>query len=91
MSDPAARVRNANAAAIKRGVLSMWTLYDRPTDHPEGFIARRFEIRREQGPTATGDTLTGELDEIRKVLWGAGLMKLSREDGDEPQIVETWV
>jgi hypothetical protein len=42
---------------MKRGLLSMWTVYDRPTDHPDGFIARRFEIRREQGPTATGVAL----------------------------------
>ena len=90
MSDPARRVRDANADATRRGLLPMWTVYDRPADHPDGFIARRFEVGR-QGPAATGDTLTGELDEIRRVFWSVGLMKLSRQDGDQPQIVETWV
>jgi hypothetical protein len=86
MTDPVHEVLKANADSTKRGKLSMWTIYDRPRDYPEGFIARRFEF-----DTPTGDTLKGELDEIRKVLWQAGLLKLTRNDQDEPQIVETWV
>ena len=86
MTDRVYEVMKANADAIKRGKLSLWTIYDRPRDHPEGFIARRFEFEG-----LTDDTLTGELEDIRKVLWQAGLCKLSRNDGDEPQIVETWV
>jgi hypothetical protein len=86
MTDQVYEVLKANADSVKRGKLPMWTIYDRPSDHPEGFIARRFE-----GENPTGGTLTGELDEIRKVLWQAGLVKLSRKDEDEPQIVETWV
>jgi hypothetical protein len=76
----------ANAEAMKRGVLPMWTIYEKPLDHPEGFIARRFESNM---PTL--DTLTGELDAIRATFERAGLFKLPRSDDDEPQIVETWV
>lgn len=75
--------------AVQRGALVMWTIYDQPADHPDGFIARRFEVGKTT--VAANDTLTGDLEDIRKTLWEAGLMKLSRQEGDEPQIVESWV
>jgi hypothetical protein len=77
--------------AARRGALTIWTIYDKPSDHPEGYIARRFEVSEGGRTLATRDTLTGKLDDIRQALWKAGLMKLSRKDGDEPQIVESWV
>ena len=80
----------AQADAMKRGALTMWTIYDRPSDHPHGFIARRFEI--DVGKiTATEHKLISDLEGLRKIFHAAGLMKLSRQEEDEPQIVETWV
>jgi hypothetical protein len=76
--------------AAQRGQLAIWTIYDRPKDFSDGVIARRFEVSGGQ-TTATHDTLTGKLEDIRQALWKAGLMKLSRKDGDEPNIVESWV
>ena len=86
MTDPAYRVMMANADAVKRGVLPMWMIYDRPKDHPDGFIARRFE-----SIMPTGDTLAGELEELRSTFEAAGLFRLPRSEDDEPQIVETWL
>ena len=77
----------ASADAHKRGALAIWTIYDRPLDYPDGFIARLHEVPG--GPTDM--TLAGELEEIRKMLWRAGMMKLTRDDKDEPPIVESWV
>jgi hypothetical protein len=76
--------------AAHRGALAVWTIYDRPSDFPDGCIARRFEVAAGK-TTATRDTVTGKLDDIRAAFWKAGLMKLSRRDGDEPHIVESWV
>ena len=86
IDDPAFKVLMANAEAIKRGALPLWTIYEKPLDHPDGFLARRFESLM-----PTEDTLTGELDEIRATLERAGLIKFDRSPNDEPQIVETWV
>jgi hypothetical protein len=80
----------AQAEAAKRGGLAIWTVYDRPTDHPDGFIARMYVLER-GASRPTDKTLKGELEDIRKIFWSAGLMKLSRQEGDEPQIVESWV
>jgi hypothetical protein len=76
--------------ASQRGQLSLWSIYDRPSDHPDGYIARRFEVGG--GKTAaTGDTINGKLEDIRQAFWKAGLMKLSRRQGDDARIVESWV
>jgi hypothetical protein len=81
----------AQAEAAKRGVLSMWTVYERPTDYACGFVARRFEVTG-KGPTPTQMTLKClELEPIRERLARAGLIRLARNEEDEPQIVETWL
>lgn len=85
------QVMTANREAQERGVLSVWTIYERPRDYPDGYIARRHEVGGGPRPLATGDTVTGGLEEIRRVFWGVGLAKLSRSPDDEPQIVESWV
>jgi hypothetical protein len=76
--------------AAQRGQFTIWTIYDRPIDHPDGFIARRFEVGGGQ-TVATPEILTGDIKDIRQAFWKAGLMQRSRQEGDEPQIVESWV
>lgn len=79
------------AEAVKRGVLTMWTVYEKPKDYPIGWIARMFEITR-AGPKPTGSVIKcAELEPIRMKLARAGLMRLMRDESDEPQIVETWL
>jgi hypothetical protein len=93
IDDPAFKILIANADAMKRGVLPMWFIYEQPLEHPDGFIARRFEVGKEvpglHGPTM--DTVTGDLETIRDIFQRAGLFRLPRADSDEPAIVETWV
>jgi hypothetical protein len=68
--------------------VKIWTIYDRPFDHPEGYIARLLEVH-EEGVVAT-ENITGALVDIRDIFQRAGLRCISR-DGDEPWIVESWV
>lgn len=89
MTDAAYEVVMANADAAKRGALPMWTVYDRPKDHPDGFIARMHEVAG--ASIATDKTVTGELGALREIFVKAGLFKLPRSEDDEPQIVETWI
>jgi hypothetical protein len=90
IDDPSFKVLMANAEAMKRGALSLWTIYEKPLDHPDGFLARRHEaVKGVTGPTQ--DHIVGDLAQIRAVFERAGLYKIPRSDGDEPQIVETWI
>ncbi len=53
-------------------MITMWTVYDKPSDFPDQFVARKFII----GSTvsATSEHVTGDtLDEVRaKIPGGAG-------------------
>jgi hypothetical protein len=79
------------AEAVKRGCLTMWTVYERPTDYPSGYVARMFEISGPE-PKPTALTLKSiHLEPIRDKLSRAGLVALARSAEDEPQIVECWL
>jgi len=72
-------------------VMSMWTIYDHPTDFPNEFVARRHEIVR-GGSRPTSDAMASHsLDLLRDELARRGLSCISRHPTDEPQIVETWL
>jgi hypothetical protein len=73
------------------GVLSIWTIYDRPTDYPNGYIARRHEVLA-SGPLATDDTVKADdLYTLRKHLLQAGLTRINRSPDDDAKIVESWL
>jgi hypothetical protein len=83
-------VQAASEEYHQRMGISMWTIYENPTDHPGDFVARRWHgssIRMEP----TTDVFTGAtLDGVRQQL-PQGLYNIGRKHGDEPQIVEVWV
>jgi len=71
--------------------LSVWTIYDKPKDHPEGFIARRFQVAS-GSITATEETLvSANLEEIQDELDARGFAKLARSEDDHPSVVESWI
>jgi hypothetical protein len=90
MSDEVYEIVIAQAEAGKRGALSMWTVYEKPKDYPDGYVARRFEVAGVITATATS-IKSRELEPIREKLARAGLVRLDRNPEDEPQIVETWL
>lgn len=86
-----------NSSSVKRtpsdGILHMWTIYERPLDAPDSYVVRRFEV----GGKAGGWRATDEayrapaIEPLRLMLEARGLTCMPRLDGDEPQIVETWL
>lgn len=73
-----------------KDVLHVWTVYARPSDYPDKFVARRWDISN--GVTvATSDMFTADsLEEVRTLL-PQGLHCLRRFSGDDPTIAETWL
>lgn len=72
--------------------LSLWTVYDHPSDYPTFYVARRFEIG-EGSYTATHQVLFNvNLDRLRAdiVLHGC-YYRLERNAGDDPVIMEIWI
>lgn len=71
--------------------LTMWTVYDHPLDFPDEFIARKWEVDA-GGPRMTSECIASpDIDAIRIALQAKGLVKLMRQDDDDPVIVEVWL
>lgn len=71
--------------------LSVWTIYDRPLDHPRGFVVRLWLITR-SGPAPTRIVLIDlPTLAIARSHIPPGLVRLPRMIYDDPKIVETWV
>ena len=71
--------------------LSLWTVYDHPSDYPCHFVARRFDIAGGV-PVATLDVfLAPSLTTLRRKLLARGLVGLIRTPRGEPAVVEVWI
>jgi hypothetical protein len=67
--------------------IELWVIYDHPSDLPQGYVARRWE-----GETPTEDALLSyDLEALRDEMESRGLVCIPRSEGDEPQIVESWI
>ena len=72
-------------------VLSIWTIYDRPSDYPTKFVARRWVIN-DEGNHPTSEILTDDnIDGLRAELTRRGLKGITRSPDDDPNIVEKWL
>lgn len=71
--------------------LSMWTVYQSPTDYPGQFVARRW-ICDNNPPIATSDMLVSPLyEDIRRAMIERDMVRMQRNDEDDPVILETWI
>lgn len=73
--------------------LDMLTIYESPSDYPGRFVVRRFQItaggmRPDQFPLAVVATLAEAREAVQRSHPTA--VRLSRVEGDDPIIVETW-
>jgi hypothetical protein len=71
--------------------LSIYTLYDNPSDMLGFFVVRRYDVFKGYA-VATHETWTSmEIDPLRERLERMGLQCIPRSPGDDPQIVESWL
>lgn len=73
--------------------LTLWTIYNHPTDAPEpfGYAVREWHVGDEGGPHATSQVLFAMTLEDARALVPPGLFRLERDPNDDPVIVETWL
>lgn len=69
--------------------LGMWTIYCRPLDYPDKYVARLYMLDTPTGHTFIGDTL----EAVRFAVLDAhpGLFCLPRNPNDHPSVVENWL
>ena len=72
--------------------LAIWTVYKNPTDYPGKFVARRFDIDADGPKPSASVIIAPNLKTLRSILaFEMHLICMPRNEGDEPQIVETWL
>ncbi|WP_326430379.1 hypothetical protein VQ574_20810 (plasmid) [Stutzerimonas frequens] len=69
--------------------LSVWTVYRRPKDYPEQYVARRWIAAPH--PTPTEDILIADDLKTLQEKMPPGLTRMQRQQCDDPVIVETWI
>lgn len=67
--------------------ITMWVIYERPFDHPQGFVTRRHV---NGVPDAKGFGYP-TLEAARQFPLYYAFTNIGRMEKDEPQIVEVWV
>lgn len=76
---------------MKRESLDIWTVYERPSDFPDMYVARRFEITAGKAEPTTEFIAAKLLAPVRRAMQERGLYRLDRNPNDEPQVVECWL
>jgi hypothetical protein len=74
------------------GGLSVWTIYDHPSDYPDTFVAREWRVT-EAGFAPTQSTIeSSDLEYLRRVMIvELGKTRVERSESDDPKILESWV
>lgn len=71
--------------------LTIWVIYDHPTDFPNHFVARLHTVNA-AGPVAADLVLlSSDVEIIRNTLRKFGLASMTRSEIDDPVIVESWL
>lgn len=69
--------------------MNLWTIYDHPSDAPNHFVLRRFEIIDGQ-PLPREASRHATLEEAREQV-PLGLIRMVRDERDDPTVVETYL
>lgn len=73
--------------------LSVYTIYDHPSDYPDCFVCRRSEPHGQPVAHVVAKEVVGvgdTLEQCRETL-PEGLFMIPRQPNDDPVIVECWV
>lgn len=84
------RVGNLNIRTIDNN-LHIWTIYFKPSDHPDGYCARKHTLLEGESKPG-GELLTGStIEQLRERFSSQGLVCIGREPEDDSVIVESWI
>ena len=70
--------------------MELWTVYDRPSDHPRHCAVRKILVE-DDGLLPGEWELFQSIEQARMVLARRGLIRVPRSEADDPALVETWL
>ncbi len=72
--------------------MSLWVVYEKPTDFPNEYVARKHTLARGGIPIATSEfRRASTLKELQDFMGGAGHTFMTRNATDDPCIVGIWI
>lgn len=75
----------------RTGAVCIWVVYDHPSDHPDFFVVRPWDIVGGQYFPRSRCALFRDLDKARAWCAQFGAVRLERHTHDDPTILETWM
>jgi hypothetical protein len=71
-------------------MLDMYVVYDHPRDFPNHFVVRHWLVDADGGKPTDRCVIGRTLDEVRSAI-PAYCVRLERNPGDDPVIIESWL
>lgn len=71
--------------------LYMWTLFDHPTDMPDSYVARKFQVDSSGGYPTDDFIALESLHLLRILMKRRGLTCITRSPDDDSKIIESWI
>ena len=72
--------------------MKLWTIYERPADYPNRYVARESEVGgNEDAPRTKRMKFSSDLSALRKQMEQLGLTQYKRDPEDQLCIVEVWL
>jgi hypothetical protein len=70
--------------------LELYVIYEKPSDYPDGFVVR-LHVATAEGSYPTDSAITCSTSEEARLAIPDGLVCITRSEGDDKTIVETWL
>lgn len=71
--------------------ISVWTIYFKPKDHPEGYCAREHRVTKSDNRPVGELIKDATIEQLRERFSSQGLVCVGRDPADDPVIVESWI
>jgi hypothetical protein len=72
-------------------MLTLWVLYDSPSDMPGYYVMRRYVVAPDGSQSSPEAYWSKAAVGLRDLMMERGLTCVPRSDSDEPHIVESWI
>ena len=74
---------------MSRNTLTIFTIYEKPRDNPEGFVVRRWEV--ESGMQKPCEAWRAQTLSEARLIVPRGMVRMPRDPQDDPAVVESWI
>lgn len=74
------------ARLVKQTTMPIIMIFESPEDYPGKYVARVFDVDKPTNLAAVADTY----EELQQAI-PAGMVRLERNEKDDPVILETWI